>query len=84
MAGDGIILPHQVRPLESIPRGYPVCTWGLCHHVHSLREKQEYCPSKDTYHCTIGTVNMLDLVQQPVTKYVELHELYATENKFLP
>jgi hypothetical protein len=27
---------------------------------------------------------MLDLVQQPVTKYVELQELYGTENKFLP
>jgi len=27
---------------------------------------------------------MLDLVQQPVTKYVKLQELYGTENKLLP
>ena len=33
---------------------------------------------------TNALLNILDLVQQPVTKYVELQELYATENKFLP
>jgi hypothetical protein len=91
MAGDGNAdsgrwnyssTPGQA--LENIPRRYPVCTWGLCHHVHSQREKQEYCPSRDTYQCSIGTVYMLDLVQQPVAKYVRLQEQYGTENKFLP
>jgi len=34
--------------------------------------------------CSIGTVQVLDLVQEPVAKYVELQELYWTENKFFP
>jgi hypothetical protein len=78
----GACMKLQIQ--ESIPRGYPVCTWCLCHHVHSQREEQEYCPSRDTCQCSISTLHMLDLVQQSVIKHVQLQGCMGQRTSSFP
>ena len=38
--------------------------------IYIGKEREEYCPSKNICQYSAGTSHMLDLVQEPVTKYV--------------